>query len=93
MVGRSTREIERALLRKGFAFRDNHHRFLHFLHHGEPTGLRTHLSHGVDEYGASLLAKVSKQLYLSKAELLRLIDCEMSGEEYAALLAERGILG
>ena len=58
----------------------------------EPKKIRTFLSHGIADYGDDLLAKVARQLKLTKAELLDLIDCRMSGEDYVALLRERGEL-
>ena len=92
MTSRSTHDIERALLRKGFIREDTHHRFLIFLGPSGDEATRTRLSHGIPEYGDDLLAKVAGQLRLGKRELLELIDCRMSGEQYAALLQERGVL-
>jgi hypothetical protein len=92
MTSRSTRDIERALLRKGFIREDTHHRFLILLGPSGDEAARTRLSHGIREYGDDLLAKVADQLRLSKRELLDPIDCRMSGEQYVALLSERGAL-
>ena len=50
------------------------------------------LSHGVKEYNADLLAKMRAQLSLSGKELDDLIRCPLSGEDYAGLLVERGVL-
>ncbi len=44
------------------------------------------------EYNADLLAKMKIQLHLSGKELDDLIRCPLSGEDYAKLLIERGIL-
>lgn len=90
MVSRSSRDIESALLRKGFRFADSHHKFLRLFRGTEPQPVQTFLSHGSKEYGDQLLAQVARQLHLTKAELLRLIDCEMSGEDYMTLMLERG---
>ncbi|MCK9581132.1 MAG: hypothetical protein M0Q92_11915 [Methanoregula sp.] len=44
------------------------------------------------EYNADLLTKMRGQLHLSGKELDNLIRCPLSGEEYAKLLVERGVL-
>jgi hypothetical protein len=92
MVGRTAADIERALLRKGFVLESSHHRVLHHVRGKDLSGVRTFLSHGSKDYGPALLARVSRQLHLSKAELLQLIDCGMSSGEYVALLVEREVL-
>jgi hypothetical protein len=46
----------------------------------------------VKDYGNDLLAKMSKQLYLKKMELLSLIDGEMTREEYENILRVKGII-
>jgi len=91
MVVRSTKDIERALLRKGFRVRDSHHRQFMLYDGDQPLPVFTYLSHGRKEYGNRLLAMVATQLHLSKMELLEFIDCRMSGEGYMALLRLRGI--
>ena len=92
MVGRSSRDIERALLRKGFRARDSHHRQF-MLHDGDaPLPVFTYLSHGRKEYGDNLLSHVARQLHLSKLELLEFIDCRMSGEDYLAILKGKGVV-
>ena len=92
MVSRSSRDIERALLRKGFRARDSHHRQF-MLYEGEmPRPVFTYLSHGPKEYGDNLLSLVARQLNLSKADLLDFIDCRLSREGYLAMLREKGVV-
>jgi hypothetical protein len=92
MASRKGSEIERALLSKGFRYSDTHHRYL-ILHVGEKrTAIRTYVSHNL-EYGDSLLGQVRKQLHLSsRDDVLRLVDCPMSGDEYVAHLRDQGLL-
>jgi hypothetical protein len=92
MIARSARSIERALLRKGFRFVESHHRYLIFFSEGLQQEIRTKISRGTNDYGDELLAQVSKQLFLNKKELLELIDCRMSGDDYATLMRERGVI-
>lgn len=90
MVARDSKAIRRALQRKGFRVQQGHHTRLILTIDGDDSGIRTYISHGTKDYGDSLLAAMSSQLHLSKAELLEFIDCKMSGEAYLALLRERG---
>ena len=87
-----TRDIANALQKKGFEERASHHRIFYLCIDGKISGVHTFLSHGVKEYNADLLAKMRTQLHLSTKELDDLIHCPLSGEEYRALLSERGIL-
>ncbi|MCB1218017.1 hypothetical protein KDL44_11530 [bacterium] len=59
---------------------------------GVKFGISTYISHGHKDYGDTLLALMSRQLYLSKQELLDFIDCRMGGEDYVALMQVRGHL-
>lgn len=59
---------------------------------GEKTLVRTFVSHGTKDYGDALLLKLTKQLKLTKKELLRFIDGEMTQEEYEEILKAKGIL-
>jgi len=86
------RDIERALLSKGFKRVDSNHKFYFFYINGIKTSVRTKISHGTDEYGNHLLGMMKDQLYLSKSELEEFVECSLSGEKYKELLIERKIL-
>ena len=92
MTSRSTRDIQRALLSKGFRQHDLHHRYLELFVDGKASGIRTYLSHGTKDYGDGLLARVAQQLHLSKRELLQLIDCDLDEAGYLSLLNSQGLL-
>lgn len=93
MASRKTREIENALLSKGFIRSDSNHRFFHLYVDGKRTPIRTYLSHGVSEYGDDLLSKVRQQMKLrSKKELLEFIDCPVTHEDYVEIVREAGLL-
>ncbi len=87
-----TRDIAAVLLKKGFKERASHHKIFYLCFEGKITGVHTFLSHGVKEYNVDLLAKMRTQLHLSGKELDDLIRCPLSGEDYAKLLFERGVL-
>jgi hypothetical protein len=86
------RDIESALLRKGFRAKDSPHKLFYLTKAGKITGVHTFMSHGLREYPADLLAKMRTRLHLSGKEFENLIACPLSGEEYLALLVERGIV-
>jgi hypothetical protein len=85
-----TKDIRSALLKKGFRSDNRHHEYL-WLYVGErQTGVMTRLSHGRSEYGEDLLAKVKKQLGVSKEQLFALVGCPLNYETYVAHLVETG---
>jgi len=88
-------DIEAALIRKGFKLDNSHHRYFKYFVNGVYTGAYTFTSHGSSYkvYGDALLAKMGKQLKLDdKKQLLRLIDCPMTEEEYRKHLHKKGII-
>ncbi len=93
MTSRDRRVIEAALSAKGFALEPGRdHRYYRLMVDGKRTAISTFFSlgSGYKEYGDSLLAKVAKQLGLTKAELLALIDCDLDGPSYLGLLRALG---
>ena len=86
------RDIEAALLKKGFQAKDSHHKLFYLTKAGKITGVHTFMSHGLREYPADLLAKMRIQLHLSGKEFENLIACPLSGEDYLALLVERDVI-
>jgi hypothetical protein len=87
-----TRDIERALLSKGFQRVDSDHKYYFFYVNGKKTLVRTKISHGTDEYGDHLLGLIKDQLHLGKRELEEFVECSLSGEKYKELLIERKIV-
>jgi hypothetical protein len=86
------RDIEAALLKKGFRVNESHHKLFYLTKDGKITGVHTFLSHGLKEYPTDLLAKMRAQLHLSGKEFDDLIHCPLSFEDYLALLRERGVV-
>jgi hypothetical protein len=90
MSPRKTREIKAALEHKGFVKSNSDHEVFRLRVKGKITSIRTHLSHGSNEYNDNLLALVARQLKLRRSQLNDLIDCPLSGEEYVAQLVRNG---
>jgi len=69
---------------------ETHHTYFWFYHNDQRTHIKTKISHGSNEYSDSLLSAMQKQLKLnSKKELLELINCPMSQEDYIGLLKNK----
>jgi predicted RNA binding protein YcfA (HicA-like mRNA interferase family) len=93
LTAKHSKPIERSLKAFGFVEELSHHRqFRYFTVDGTPTKAKTFISHGSKDYGDKLLSSMARQLYLTKKELLRLIDGEMTREEYEAILRIKGII-
>ncbi len=96
MTTRDKRKVESALTRKGFRKDDtHHHRFIHYTADGKATGIRTHTSHGNRPKALDnrLIKNMAEQCSLSKSDFLRLVDCDMTGDEYQQLVAARSATG
>ena len=55
-----TRDIAKALGKKGFECRDSHHRMFYFCLDGKRSSINTKISHGASEYSGSLLAMMAR---------------------------------
>ncbi len=92
MSSHLTKNLRRALLGSGFQQELTHHRVFRLVVCDRKTEVRTYLSHGVREYGDSVLAEVARQTRLRRIELDAFVRCPMSHEAYVRLLRERGAL-
>jgi hypothetical protein len=81
-----------ALLRKGFEKVETHHTMLWFMVKGRRTGIHTWVSHGQRKLDDRLLRLIGRELHLSRAELLKFVECEMSREEYLCRMIGAGHL-
>jgi hypothetical protein len=82
------------LRRKGFREEQGsrHHKLV-LQRQGKDSPVFTFVSYGTSEYGDRLLGVMaSRQLHVSKADLLRLIDCPMDYDEYVNHLIHGGQL-
>ena len=90
---RSGREINSALCQKGFRRETGGDHICYFLtdDNGNDTDIRTKVSHGVmgETIGVNLISRMARQLRLTKAQFLDLIDCSMDEATYRAILGEQ----
>ena len=81
-----------ALSRKGFEKLETHHTMLWFVVQGRRTSIHTWVSHGQRKLDDRLLRLMARELHLSRAELLKFVECEMSYEEYYRRMIDGGHL-
>lgn len=88
-----SRDVDRALLKKGFRREDRGDRFYYLYAGGRKREIFTFMSHTSNmDLGDSLIGKMSKQLCLTKRQFLELVKCTMTGEAYLELLVKAGEL-
>jgi predicted RNA binding protein YcfA (HicA-like mRNA interferase family) len=89
----SAREVDAALLRKGFVKRQGDHAYYHFKYRGCDVGVSTKISHGEKEIGPGLSKRMRAQMRLeTNADFGRFVDCPLTFGEYVALLKRLGII-
>ena len=80
------------LLRKGFEKVETHHTMLWFMVQGRRTSIHTWVSHGQRKLDDRLLRLMARELHLSRTELLRFVECEMTYESYLGRMIDGGHL-
>lgn len=93
MKVRSVKDIEKALLAKGFekatSKQKSHHAYYYFKYQGKRTGVYTYLSHGAksSDYGPQLMNKIKQQLKFEDSKLAEaFLDCPFKEQQYANML-------
>jgi hypothetical protein len=89
-----TRNVSRALTRKGFSTdRDSHHIYFHLHVNSCDTGIYTYISQGsaAHDIPTQIQHKMAKQMYLSYAQFLQFVECHIQQDEYLRILREQGL--
>lgn len=89
------RDLESALLRKGFRCSNNDHRkFVYYSCNGKKTSVWTKTSRGSKHksISESNLRKMARQCRLDYQDFLRLVECPMSRDEFEELLVQNGTI-
>jgi len=86
------RTVRRGLTSKGFDEVNRGDIFYHFIVNGRKSGIHTMMSHGETYCGTKYLTTKARQLGLNREELVQLVECPLSRDEYETLLRERGKL-
>jgi len=95
MKPRKSKDIKNVLMGKGFLLNPekHHHQFFYLYINGKKQHIHTYFSHGIKEYGDSLMSQLKKQLKfkdVKKAE--DFFDCPLSFEDYVKMLRDEGEL-
>lgn len=86
------KQVESALLKKGFKYSNKSHRFLALFIEGKKTAIRTMVSHGRTTYKGRLEKSLRDQLKVTKEELVGLVECPLTMEAYLECLKERNAI-
>lgn len=99
MKRRSVKDIERALLAKGFekisSKQKSHHSFYYFIYNGKRSSINTYLSHGAksSDYGPELMNKIKHQLKFQDTKTAEsFLDCPFKEKQYIDMLEKAGEL-
>ncbi|MBL0744429.1 type II toxin-antitoxin system HicA family toxin [Chryseolinea lacunae] len=97
MKPRKTRDIEKALLKKGFekisGKQKSHHEYFHLKVEGKKSQVFIYLSHGAIEYDKNLMARIKTQLYFTNShDAENFFDCPLTKEGYIELLRRSGVI-
>lgn len=84
-----TKDIESALSKKGFQVHQSKHKIYILYVNGKKTNVRTFVSHGIKEYGKTLISKMRNQLYLSREEFDDLVSCPLTEEKLLEIYIDR----
>jgi len=92
----SGRVVDAALCKKGFLKESDGDHIRYFLPNTAGTDwiVRTKISHGMkgSEIDAWLISQMARQLHLTKAQFLELIDCPLDEENYRKILYDEGVI-
>lgn len=92
MTSIKARTVRRGLTSKGFDEVNRGDIFYHFIVNGRKSGIHTMMSHGETYCGTKYLMTMAPQLGLRRDELVQLVECPLSRDEYEKLPRERGKL-
>ena len=89
MKTRKTKDLKKVLTKKGFVLypEKDHHQFYYLEINGVKQNIYTYFSHGLNEYGSSLMSKIKKQLKFVETDKAEdFFDCSMSEKQYIEML-------
>ena len=86
-------KLVRALKKKGFKQHNNDHKSFYFFYNNEVTDIGTCVSHGPGEdLGPDLIRDVYQELYMTKDQLLKFVECTFSMKDYIDNLIKQHII-
>lgn len=80
---RATKDVERALSKKGFTLEKRDHNYYFLYNKGKKTKINTKVSHGTHkDISDGLLNQMMRQMKLPKKEFNDYMNCTFTKEEY-----------
>lgn len=92
MTSVKTREVLSSLQAKGFRVSQSKHAHLVLYVDGKKSAIRTMVSQGGRDIGEPLIHAMARQLKISKAEFMALVECTLSEEALVEILRAKGVL-
>jgi predicted RNA binding protein YcfA (HicA-like mRNA interferase family) len=74
------REVESALIKKGFKKSDRDHHFFFFWYKGRKTAIRTKISHAESEIHDKNCSSMARQIGLNRNEFNNFVACPLTEE-------------
>jgi predicted RNA binding protein YcfA (HicA-like mRNA interferase family) len=91
---RKQADVEKGLKAKGFSAGSGDHNYFHYVSkEGKKTAVFTKTSHGSKEIGNNLLAKMARQVKLSRTDFDLLVDCPLDRDAYEKKLVAQNCIG
>ena len=86
------KDVEKALLKKGFRKDNKDHRRFRLWVDGVMRKVNTMTSHNSQEIGHNLQTMMAMQMYLTKNEFLIFVSCQMTEQDYIERLKAKDII-
>ena len=77
-----SKDVEKALCKKGFKKSNTDHRVFWFYIDGAKTNIHTKTSHNNQDIDDYLQSCMARQMQLSKSEFLMFVNCQLSYKKY-----------
>ena len=89
---KDARKVIQSLLKKGFIKKQGAKHALYIFFYGGKKICDTFMSRNDQDINDYLLEKMGSQIFLSKSDFIKLVDCPMSEEEYIKILESKDLL-
>ena len=87
-----SKKVEKSLKKKGFKQEPGDHKFFVLYVDGKRTNIRTKTSHCGQDIDKYLINQMRKQVHLEEEDIINLIKCPLSEEEYKKIVTEGGYI-
>jgi predicted RNA binding protein YcfA (HicA-like mRNA interferase family) len=83
------RDVQAALLKKGFQKADNKdHQYFYLYTNGKKTSINTKISHGEKKIHDQNCSNMAKQMRLTNGQFRDFVQCPLTGDAYLRILID-----